>query len=93
MYKVTGKIDGNIQTITYQYIDGKGVIEGDKAIIFLVQWEMDNKTIVGPVGQYMEADVDNPLSVLFVIKKCFDEVISVEGEIPEADGIPEGSIS
>lgn len=92
MFTVVGKVDGLEQQITYTFIKGKGNLSGDKAILFLVQWELDAKTIVGPVGQYIEADIDNPLSVMFTIRKCYDVIESVEGDIPTADKIPEDSI-
>ncbi len=93
MFEVVGKIDGIEQRVIYNFVNGKGFLEGDKAILFLVQWELDNKTVVGPVGQYMESDINNPLSVLFVIRKCFDSVIEVSGSLPEAESVPEGCIS
>lgn len=92
MFSIIGKIDGVQQRIEYRYNDGKGTIVGDKAITYLVQWELDNRSIVGPVGQYMEADINNPLSVLFVVKGCFDAIEEIEGDIPEAESVPDGSI-
>ena len=92
MFRIIGKVDGVPQEITYDYNNGKGAIAGDKAITFLLQWELDNKTIVGPVGQYMEADINNPLSVVFVLRQCFDSIEQIEGELPEAETIPDGSI-
>jgi hypothetical protein len=93
MFEVIGKIDGLEQRVIYNFENGEGSLEGDKAILFLVQWELDNKTVVGPVGQYMESDINNPLSVLFAIKKCFDFVEKVSGSIPEAESVPDGCIS
>ncbi len=92
MFKIVGKVNGIEQSIAYDLADGKGVITGDQMISYLVQWEFDNRTVVGPVGQYMEADVNEPLSVVFAIKKCFDSIDRIEGDIPEAEDIPEGSI-
>lgn len=92
MFKMIGKVAGVLQKVEYDYRDGKGSIVGDKAITFLVQWELENRSIVGPVGQYMEADINNPLSVVFVLRKCFDSIENIEGELPEADSIPADSI-
>lgn len=92
MFKLVGKVDGVLQEITYDYSNGKGSIVGDKAITFLLQWEFENKSIVGPVGQYLEADINNPLSVVFALRKCFDSIEHIEGELPEADNIPNDSV-
>lgn len=92
MFMMIGRVEGIQQKITYEYHEGKGTFYGDKAITFLLQWELDNKTIVGPVGQYMEADINNPLSVVFVLRQCFDSIEQIEGELPEAETIPDGSI-
>jgi len=92
MFMMIGRVEGIQQKITYEYHEGKGTFYGDKAITFLLQWELDNKTIVGPVGQYMEADINNPLSVVFVLRQCFDSIEQIEGELPEAETIPNGSI-
>lgn len=92
MFKMVGKVDGMLQEITYDYSNGKGTIVGDKVITFLLQWELENNSIVGPVGQYMEADINNPLSVVFALRKCFDSIEHTEGELPEADSIPNDSI-
>lgn len=92
MFMMIGQVEGVLQKITYEYNDGKGSFYGDKAITFLLQWELDNNSIVGPVGQYMEADIDNPLSVVFALRNCFDSIEQIEGELPEADSIPDDSI-
>ncbi len=92
MFVMVGQVEGIQQRITYEYQDGKGSFYGDKAITFLLQWELDSKSIVGPVGQYMEADINNPLSVVFALRQCFDSIEQIEGELPEAEEIPDGSI-
>ncbi|NBH81628.1 hypothetical protein D7X88_01615 [bacterium C-53] len=92
MFKITGKIDNMVQSISYENENGNGRLEGDSGILFLVRWELENKSIVGPVGQYMEADINHPLAVYSVIETCFDSIELIEGEIPEADKIPEGCI-
>ncbi len=92
MFMMVGRVEGIQQKITYEYQDGKGSFYGDKAITFLLQWELDSKSVVGPVGQYMEADINNPLSVVFALRQCFDSIEQIEGELPEAEKIPDGSI-
>lgn len=92
MFMMVGRVEGIQQKITYEYQDGKGSFYGDKAITFLLKWELDSKSVVGPVGQYMEADINNPLSVVFALRQCFDSIEQIEGELPEAEEIPEGSI-
>ena len=64
MFEVIGKIDGLEQRVIYNFENGEGSLKGDKAILFLVQWELDNKTVVGPVGQYLQSR-----SVLILLKK------------------------
>ena len=92
MFTVIGKIDGITQQVTYTFENGRGGLSGDKMIMFLIQWELDAKTIVGPIGQYMEVDMDNPLSMLFALKKCYDLIEKIDGEVPVADIIPEDCI-
>ncbi|GFI04180.1 hypothetical protein IMSAGC005_03032 [Lachnospiraceae bacterium] len=93
MFWIKGRIDEIEQKICYEVSFGHGLLTGDEGILFLVNMELDKKTIVGPIGQYVEANIDDPLSVLFVIRDCFDEIVDVGGEIPEADTVPEGCIS
>lgn len=92
MFKITGKINGEIESITYNWKNGRGSIEGDTMVMFMMKGEMELNTPVGPVGQYMERDINDPLSALFMIRECFDEIISSEGSIPEAEHIPPGAI-
>lgn len=92
MFKIVGRIEDFTEEVEYEYVDGKGSLKGDNAIMQLLEWEFKFKNMVGPVGQYMEADIDNPLAVLFAIMKCFDSIISCEGDLPEAADIPEGCI-
>ncbi len=92
MFWIRGIIGGVIQKVCYEESDGHGSLTGDEGILFLMNMEFEERSIVGPVGQYMEANVDNPLSVLFVAKKCFDKIMEAGGDLPEADEIPEGCI-
>lgn len=92
MFWIKGKIGETVQMIQYDNINGRGSLAGDNGIIYLMVEEFNNKTVVGPVGQYIEANMHNPLSVLFVAKKCFDSIIEMSGDLPEADEIPKDSI-
>lgn len=92
MFWIKGLIGKVEQEIVYDIADNRGSLTGDEGILFLVNMELERKSIVGPVGQYYESDIDNPLSVLFVIRKCFDEILEAGGEIPKAEAIPEGCI-
>ena len=92
MFKITGKINGEIETITYNWNNGLGSIEGDAMVMFMVKCDMELNTPVGPVGQYLERDINEPLSALFMIRECFDEIIECDGNIPEAEKIPPGAI-
>jgi hypothetical protein len=92
MFTITGIINDNVQTITYNFCDGVGKLTGDTMIIFLVEDAMKSVELIGPVGQYMERDVNNPLAVLFVIKECFHSITKWEGDLPKADPIPDGAI-
>jgi len=60
--------------------------------MFSMRRELELESSVGPVGQPLERDLDEPLAALFMIRECFDSIISWEGNIPEADPIPEGTI-
>jgi len=93
MFAVEGIIKGSKQKVIYENIDGVGKISGDELICFVVEDEMNDIDTVGPVGQYMDRDINNPLATLFVIKGCFDEILNYEGDLPEADPIPNGAIA
>ena len=92
MFTIHGLIDGERESITYYWENGHGRVEGDPMVLFLFRSSMERITPVGPVGQPLERDIDEPLSALFMIRECFDSILSWEGEIPEADSIPDGAI-
>ena len=92
MFRIVGIVNGEQERIEYAIKDGKGTISGDPMIMFLMRNSLERMTPIGPVGQYMDRSIDNPLAVLFMIRECFDTILSWEGNIPEADGIPDGSI-
>ena len=91
MFTITGLINGESEHITYHWENGHGKLEGDPMIMFLMRNSLDRKRPIGPVGQPLERDINEPLSVLFMIRECFDTIVSWEGDIPEADSTPEGT--
>ena len=93
MFSVEGIIKGVKQKIIYENIGGKGKLSGDELICFVIEDEMNSSDTVGPVAQYMDRDINNPLATLCVIELCFDEILVYEGDLPEADPIPYGAIS
>lgn len=92
MFKVTGKINDTIDYIEYNWEDGIGCVSGGRLALFCLGGELESTTPVGPVGQYMERDINIPLAAFSMILNCFDEIISCEGEIPQAASVPEGAI-
>lgn len=91
MFTISGLINGEQESITYTWENGAGTIEGDPMVMFLMRNSLERKTYVGPVGQPMERDINEPLSVLFMIRECFDSITSWDGDIPTADSIPDGA--
>lgn len=92
MYKVIGKINGETESMTYHWDNGKGRVEGGPMAMFLFQSALERTSQTGPVGQWMDRDIDEPLSALFMIQECFEEILSYEGDLPEAEELPEGAI-
>lgn len=92
MFQVTGVILGETESIRYDWENGVGRIEGDPTVMFLMRNALERNTPVGPVGQPMERDLDEPLAALFMIRECFDEILSCEGEVPEAEELPDGAV-
>ena len=92
MFSIEGIINNEKQKISYKYEDGVGRLDGDSIIMLLVEDAMENCELTGPVGQYLERDINDPLAVLCVIKECFDTITRYEGELPEADSMPEGAV-
>ncbi len=91
MFKIIGMINGKEHFLTYDLIDGHGSVSGDEIAMFLFRSAMERKRPVGPVGQYMDRDIDEPLAALFMMMECFQEVTGSEGELPEAGELPEGA--
>lgn len=92
MFKITGIINGEKESLTYEFLDGHGSISGDEMAMFMLKNSLDRHSPVGPVGQYMERDIDEPLAALFMMMECFQEVLNSEGELPQAGEVPEGAI-
>lgn len=92
-FTIKGKFDDEIMRITYNYHDGKGSYNGDQVIELLLNDALNSIDPIGPVGQHMDRDINNPLVVLFILKdEVFDEIIEVVGEIPMANILPNDSI-
>ena len=85
-------INGKKESLTYELDDGHGVVSGDEMAMFMFRNAMDDSTPVGPVGQYMDRDIDEPLAALFMMLECFQEIESYEGDLPTAEELPEGAI-
>lgn len=92
MFKVTGVINGITESIVYSWNDGVGSISGDPMVMFLMRNSMERETPIGPVGQYLDRNIDEPLAALFMIMECFEQIIKCEGDIPKADPVPEGTL-
>jgi hypothetical protein len=92
MFTVKGRIRGKPYSITWD--DGK--LTGDiRAVDRAEMVALGNEgRPVGPVGQYTETDhLKDPVSALYLITSdVFTSVIAITGEIPEADGAPEGAV-
>lgn len=91
MFKIIGIINGEKESLTYKFEDGHGAITGDEMAMFMFRNSMERNTPVGPVGQYMDRDIDEPLAALFMMIECFQEIVGSEGELPTADELPEGA--
>ena len=53
---------------------------------------MVSRIPVGPIGWYMERNMNNLLSVLCFVEECFERIISMIGDIPKAEMILDGCI-
>jgi len=91
MFSIEGIISNQQQKITYTYESGIGKIDGDLLIMLAVEDAMESSDLTGPVGQYLERDINNPLAVLSVINECFEAITGYDGDLPEADPMPEGA--
>lgn len=79
----------------FHYIKKEEKVEYEcsKGVEFLFNYALEKEESIGPVGQYMKRDINNPLAVLFILKtEVFDKIIETKGELPEADEIPPEAI-
>ena len=96
-FSITGIINGEVETVTYRYKDGKGTIEADEMIEFLLPALFAKPIPVGPVGQYLDRDINNPLAMLCMLKsdelfKTTPEIKLISGTMPTAAEVPNGAI-
>ena len=96
-FSVTGEINGETDEIVYEYKDKKGHADGGKMSMFMLKCALERITSVGPVGMYMDRDINNPLAMLFILnsKEIFQKVLEVKlisGTMPVAPAVPEGAI-
>ena len=97
-FSVSGIINGQTKTIIYELKKGKGSVSGDDAALFMLKSAMERPTPIGPVGEYYNRDINNPLAMLFVLNsdEIFQSNIKVElisGIMPEASVVPDGAIA
>lgn len=91
MFSIEGVLFNQIQKITYTFDNGVGKLSGDRIILLAVEDAINSYELTGPVGLYLERDINDPLSVLSVISECFESITGYEGNIPEAELMPEGA--
>lgn len=96
-FRVTGIINGVEESIDYKFKDGFGTVAGGKMSMFMLDFALKDESPIGPVGEYVDRDINNPLSMIFILnsKEVFEKVIKVEivsGTMPEASPIPKDSI-
>lgn len=95
---VSGIINDKVETINYEFKNGKGSVEGDDMAMFMLKSAMEENAPVGPVGEKLDRDLNNPLAMLFLLKsdEIFQSDVKVElisGDMPEASDIPDGAIA
>ena len=93
MFKIIGIINDETESLIYDVVDGHGSVTGGDMALFLFRNSLERQTPVGPVGQYMDRDIDKPLSALFMMMECFQKIISSEGDLPTAEKVPEGALA
>jgi hypothetical protein len=91
-YTVIGEIYGENNKITYRNESWKAEVLDDDLILFLFDGAMVSRIPVGPIGWYMERNMNNLLSVLCFVEECFERIISMIGDIPKAEMILDGCI-
>lgn len=92
MFTITGLINGTKQKIEYNWDDGIGSYNGDILVDFKMRTALESHATLGPIGQYLERDLDEPLAALCMMLECFDEVEKIEGDIPTATKLPDDVI-
>lgn len=92
MFKVRGIINGEEHSLKYENTNGKGQVLGDETAITVFSIVRQYEKGVGPIGQYMDRDVDIPLAALFIMMECFDSITGFEGDFPEVSEVPDGAI-
>lgn len=93
-FEIKGIYADNIEGY-FHYVKKDAKVEYDcsKGVEFLFNYALESDESIGPVGQYMERDINNPLAVLFMLRnEVFEKITETKGELPEADEIPPGSI-
>lgn len=92
MFSITGIVCGCEETLTYELKDGHGVVIGGPHAMAMLEMGKRLSSAVGPVGQDFDRDLNIPLAALFMMKECFSEVTSYEGDLPVAASIPDDAI-
>jgi len=92
MFSIEGTIENKPMEIAYFFENGAGRLEGEPLIVLIVEDALKSVELTGPVGQYLDRDINDPLAVLFVIKECFHEITGFKGNLPEASPMPKGAI-
>ena len=96
-FSVSGIINGQLETINYEFKKGKGSVDGDDMAMFMLETAMKRTTPIGPVAEYLARDFNNPLAMLFILEsdEIFQSNIKVKlisGVLPEASVAPDDAI-
>lgn len=92
-FEITGIVNGVKQKFHYIKKGEKVEYIADNIVKSLFEEILKKDEPIGPVGQYMERDINNPLAVLFMLKnEVFEKIRETKGELPEADEIPSDAI-
>lgn len=95
-FSVTGLINNVEETMYYSFDGKKGTVNGGTMSMFLFQNCLERTTPVGPVGMYLDRDVNDPLAMYFILtsEEIFQEILDVKlisGTLPEAPAVPKGA--
>ena len=99
MFSVTGTINGETETINYKFENGKGSVScSGNMSMFKLKTAMEYNAPIGPVGELLSRDINNPLAMLCILvsNEIFESDIKVHkisGTMPEASKTPEGAIA